>query len=101
MNTSSYDPEADVMTIRFAEGRIDDAIESGGVISHFDEGGRLLFIEILNASQMAQAILSSHAHTLPEGQPPLDGLRRQGRDRRLALLPPVGAYCNTPVHGFC
>jgi uncharacterized protein YuzE len=48
-----YDSEADVLTVVVAEkGKLAYAEEVGDIIVHFDESGKPLFMEILNASKI-------------------------------------------------
>ena len=48
-----YDAEADVLTVVVAEkGKLAYAEEVGDIIVHFDEDGKPLFMEILNASKI-------------------------------------------------
>jgi len=48
-----YDAEADVLTVVVAEkGKLAYAEEVGDIIVHFDENGKPLFMEILNASKI-------------------------------------------------
>jgi uncharacterized protein YuzE len=46
-----YDKEADVMNIRFTENKIEEsAEEKPGIIIDYDINGKIVAIEILNAS---------------------------------------------------
>ena len=48
-----YDSEADALTVIVAEtGKLSHAEEVGDIIVHFDENGKPLFMEILNASKI-------------------------------------------------
>jgi len=48
-----YDAEADVLTVVVAEkGKLAYAEEVGDIVVHFDEDGKPLFMEILNASKI-------------------------------------------------
>ena len=48
-----YDAEADVLTVVVAEkGKLVYAEEVGDIVVHFDEDGKPLFMEILNASKI-------------------------------------------------
>jgi len=48
-----YDAEADVLTVVVVEkGKLAYAEEVGDIIVHFDENGKPLFMEILNASKI-------------------------------------------------
>jgi len=48
-----YDSEADVLTVVVAEkGKLAYAEEVGDIVVHFDENGKPLFLEILNASKI-------------------------------------------------
>ena len=46
-----YDKEDDVLMIFLGKGKIDDAQQSGNIISHLSAKGELLLLEILNASK--------------------------------------------------
>lgn len=48
-----YDAEADVLTVVVAEeDKLAYAEEVGDIVVHFDENGKPLFMEILNASKI-------------------------------------------------
>ena len=47
---TSYNRKDDVLVYEVGEGTIDHAEEMGPIIVHFDEGGRPLVLEILDAS---------------------------------------------------
>jgi len=48
-----YDDEADILTVVIAEhGKLSHAEEFEDIIVHFDESGKPLFMEILNASKI-------------------------------------------------
>lgn len=46
-----YDKEDDVLMVFLGKGKIDDAQQSGNIISHLSEKGELLLLEILEASK--------------------------------------------------
>ena len=46
-----YDKEDDVLMVFLGEGKIDDAQQTGNIISHLSAKGKLLLLEILNASK--------------------------------------------------
>ena len=46
-----YDKEDDVLMVFLGKGQIDDAQQSGNIISHLSEKGELLLLEILDASK--------------------------------------------------
>jgi len=46
-----YDKEDDVLMVFLGKGKIDDAQQSGNIISHLSEKGELLLLEILDASK--------------------------------------------------
>ncbi len=57
-----YDSEADVLTVVVAEeGKLAYAEEVGDIIVHFDENGKPLFLEILNASKIIPLMVQSLA----------------------------------------
>ena len=57
-----YDDEADVITIILGEeGKISHAEEVGGIIVHFDEDEKPLFMEILKASKIIPLMVESLA----------------------------------------
>ncbi len=45
-----YDKDDDVLMVFLGKGKIDDAVQSGNIISHFSAKGELLLLEILDAS---------------------------------------------------
>lgn len=54
----SYDREEDILTIETNhEGIMDHAEETGPFISHFSQEGRLLILEILDASEFLSAVV--------------------------------------------
>jgi len=46
-----YDKEDDVLMMFLGKGKIDDAQQSGNIISHLSAKGELLLLEILDASE--------------------------------------------------
>ena len=46
-----YDKEDDVLMVFLGKGKIDDAQQSGNIISHLSAEGELLLLEILDASK--------------------------------------------------
>lgn len=46
-----YDKEDDVLMVFLGKGKIDDAQQTGNIISHLSSKGELLLLEILNASK--------------------------------------------------
>lgn len=46
-----YDKEDDVLMVFLGKGKIDDAQQSGNIISHLSAKGELLLLEILSASK--------------------------------------------------
>lgn len=47
---TNYDPDADALYVRFAEGRVDGSEEvAPGIILDFDDQHRLVGLEVLNA----------------------------------------------------
>jgi uncharacterized protein YuzE len=51
-----YDKETDIMYIRFSENKIEESIEEKpGIIIDYDGGGKVVAIEILNASKTTES----------------------------------------------
>lgn len=50
-----YDKEDDVLMVFLGKGKIEDAQQSGNIISHFSASGELLLLEILDASKFLAA----------------------------------------------
>lgn len=46
-----YDKEDDALMLFMGRGKIDDAQQTGNVIAHFSKSGKLLLLEILEASK--------------------------------------------------
>ena len=46
-----YDKEDDILMVFMGKGKIDDAQQTGNIISHFSSKGDLLLLEILDASK--------------------------------------------------
>ncbi|MEX0569466.1 MAG: DUF2283 domain-containing protein [Candidatus Njordarchaeota archaeon] len=47
-----YDPEADILVIKIAEGRLhDEVLLDNDVVIQFDEGGKIIGIEVWDASK--------------------------------------------------
>jgi uncharacterized protein YuzE len=52
----SYDPEADALYVRFAEGRVEGSEEvAPGIILDYDENNRLVGLEVLGAREKMAA----------------------------------------------
>ena len=50
-----YSPDADVLIIKLKEGKIVDSIDiAEGLIVHLDENGKVVEIEILDASKLVE-----------------------------------------------
>ncbi len=50
-----YSPDADVLVIKLREGKLVDSIDiAEGIIAHLDESGRVVEIEILDASKLVE-----------------------------------------------
>jgi len=48
-----YDPEADVLLLIFEEkGKLDHAEEADGIVIHYSDDGRIIMVEVLNASRI-------------------------------------------------
>lgn len=60
----SYDRSEDILMIETAEaGVIDHAEQVGNFIAHFSQDGRLLVLEILDASEFLSELLKSTLRT--------------------------------------
>lgn len=46
-----YDKEDDALMLFFGKGKVDDAQQTGNIIAHFSKSGKLLLLEILEASK--------------------------------------------------
>ena len=46
-----YDKEDDALMLFLGKGKIDDAQQTGNIIAHFSKSGKLLLLEILEASK--------------------------------------------------
>jgi uncharacterized protein YuzE len=46
-----YSPEVDILLIRLQKGKLDHGEQHGNVIFHYSKEGKLLELEILDASQ--------------------------------------------------
>ncbi|MEW6557150.1 MAG: DUF2283 domain-containing protein [Elusimicrobiota bacterium] len=58
----SYEPEADVLTIRVSkEGKIDDAEMVGDVVLHWDKNGNPVMVEFLNATKIVPKMVEAFA----------------------------------------
>ena len=56
----SYDREEDILMIETApEGTIDHAEQTGTMIAHFGQGGELLVLEILDASEFLASLIKA------------------------------------------
>jgi uncharacterized protein YuzE len=56
----SYDREEDILMIETApEGAIDHAEHTGPLIAHFSQDGRLLLLEILDASEFLLSVIKA------------------------------------------
>ncbi len=50
-----YSPDADVLIIKLKEGKVVDSIDiAEGLIAHLDENGKVVEIEILDASKIVE-----------------------------------------------
>jgi len=56
-----YDSEADVVLIFEEEGRLDYADEAGDMIIHYAKDGKIIMIEILNASRFISKLVETLA----------------------------------------
>jgi len=57
-----YDPDADALIIVLRpRGRLSHAEEEGSIVIHYDEDGRVLAIEILEASKMIPRLVEALA----------------------------------------
>ena len=50
-----YSPDADVLVIRLRDGKLADSIDAAeGIIAHLDESGKVIEVEILDASKLVE-----------------------------------------------
>jgi len=50
-----YSPDADVLIIKLKEGKVVDSVDiAEGLIAHLDENGKVVEIEILDASKLVE-----------------------------------------------
>ena len=50
-----YSPDADVLVIRLRDGKLADSIDAAeGIIAHLDESGKVIEVEILDASKFVE-----------------------------------------------
>ena len=50
-----YSPDADVLVIRLRDGKLVDSIDAAeGIIAHLDESGKVIEVEILDASKLVE-----------------------------------------------
>lgn len=65
----SYEPEADVLRVEAAKGKIEYAIEAGNVVVHVSPEGTPVYVEILEASKFlkraSMLLPSKRAFTAP------------------------------------
>lgn len=54
-----YDKEDDALMLFFGKGKVDDAQQTGNVIAHFSKSGKLLLLEILEASEFLKDAYSA------------------------------------------
>ena len=49
-----YDKKDDALMLFLGRGKIDDAQQTGNIIAHFSKSGKLLLLEILEASKFLE-----------------------------------------------
>lgn len=54
-----YDKEDDALMLFMGRGKIDDAQQTGNIIAHFSKSGKLLLLEILEASKFLKETSSA------------------------------------------
>lgn len=65
-----YDREVDILTIETAsDGVVDHAEHTGPFITHFDQDGRLILLEVLDASNVLASMVKVTARGIPEELP--------------------------------
>ncbi len=65
-----YDREVDILTIETAsDGVVDHAEHAGPFIAHFDPAGRLILLEVLDASNVLASMVKVTARGTPEELP--------------------------------
>jgi len=66
----SYDREEDILMIEvIPEGVVDHAEQAGPLIAHFTETGRLVLLEILDASEFLSQVIKSMLRFEKDGVP--------------------------------
>ncbi len=59
----NYSPEVDILIIRVSRGKLDHGEQKGNVITHYSKKGKIVELEILDASKetahMIQAIMKT------------------------------------------
>ena len=54
-----YSPDVDILMVRFSDKPYDYAEENDGIISHFDENGIPVLLEIMDAKEFVLGSLAS------------------------------------------
>ena len=66
----SYNRKEDILVLELSQGVVDHAEESGPLIAHFSAGGKLVLLEILEASeflaQLSKTTMRAENETLVE-----------------------------------
>ncbi len=55
----SYKPEIDVLIIRMGNEKLDHGEQNGNVIAHYSKSGKLVEIEILDATRETASLITS------------------------------------------
>lgn len=65
-----YDSEADVLLLIFEEkGKLDHAEEVDDIVVHYGDDGRVIMVEILNASKMVSRLVETKGEAIHEEHP--------------------------------